>query len=442
MKNKAQNIVLYIILLSYFLILFDNSVLFIGSLQIKENLHINELTLSWLVNAYTVTFGGSLILTGRLGDYYGRKNIFILGLLIFGISCFIISYSSSIQTIIILRAIQGIGASIITSNSLALLISSFKNYKRNKALTYYGMTGGIGLAVGLVFSGLLVHIFSWRYGFFINGLLTIFLAISSSKKLHSTVHSKSKTDKSGALLSILTPLIFIIGILNKNIFLVISSFILILIFIVIESKNSFPLIPLEIFKNKIRASSYILRFLMMMALLPYWFIMPQILQQVYNFNSLIIGLCFLPLTLMNFIAASLLPRLVYRFDNNKIILAAQALLVIASLISLIIPIHLGYWKSIFIPMILFGAGNGLLVAPLTINGVSGINETHSGIASGITNTVNQLGGPTGLAIIVSFVPSNIGKIDYYQLVVCFITLFTCLALLYSLISLLTKFFKT
>lgn len=442
MKNKTQNIILYIILLSYFLILFDNSVLFIGSLQIKENLHISESTLSWIANAYTITFGGALILSGRLGDLYGRKNVFLIGLIIFGVSCFTISSSNSVTNIIVLRALQGIGASAITSNSLALLISSFHNSKRKKAVTYYGMTGGIGLAFGLVFSGFLVDFFSWRAGFFINGLLTFILLSLSLLKLKPSLSSTSRIDKIGAVLSIATPLIFILGIVNQSVFLIFLSLLLLITFIIVESKQKKPLIPLTIFKNKIRASSYALRFLMMMALFPYWFIMPQILKQIYNFNSLIIGLCFLPLTVMNFITASLIPQLLSKFNKNKIILLAQALLVLASVLSLVMPIEIGYWKSVFIPMILFGAGNGLLIAPLTIDGVDGIDKNYSGIASGITNTMNQLGGPTGLAIIMSFVSSNVTKISYYHSVICFIILFTSLAFLYSSITIIKKFFMS
>ncbi len=165
MNKQKFGFILPITLLSYFLILMDNSIIFTSSVQIGQSLRLSATALSWVSSAYTLTFGGFLLLSGRLSDLLGRKRIFLVGLLIFGISSLLIGLSQTANMMIAMRAIQGIGSSIIAPTTLALIMDAYKGDMRQKAISYYGATAGIGSSVGLLVGGGLTSLISWRAGF-------------------------------------------------------------------------------------------------------------------------------------------------------------------------------------------------------------------------------------------------------------------------------------
>ncbi|WP_218158068.1 MFS transporter [Mammaliicoccus sciuri] len=175
LTKQKFGIILPITLLSYFLILMDNSIIFTSSVQIGESLHLTATSLSWVSSAYTLTFGGFLLLSGRLSDLLGRKRIFLIGLLIFGFSSLVIGLSQTPFMVITMRAIQGIGSTIIAPTSLALIMDNYKHNMRQRAISYYGATAGVGSSVGLLVGGGLTSLISWRAGFLINVPFTIIL---------------------------------------------------------------------------------------------------------------------------------------------------------------------------------------------------------------------------------------------------------------------------
>ena len=175
MKKESFGIILPITLLAYFLILMDNSIIFTSSVQIGESLNLTDTSLAWVSNAYTLTFGGFLLLSGRLSDLLGRKRIFQIGLAIFGLSSLVIGLAQNASMMILARAIQGIGSSIIAPTTLALMMDTYTGEMRTKAISYYGATAGIGSSVGLLIGGGLTSFVSWRAGFLINVPLTLLL---------------------------------------------------------------------------------------------------------------------------------------------------------------------------------------------------------------------------------------------------------------------------
>ena len=168
MKKESFGIILPLTLLAYFLILMDNSIIFTSSVQIGESLNLTDTSLAWVSNAYTLTFGGFLLLSGRLSDLLGRKRIFQIGLVIFGLSSLAIGLAQNASMMILARAIQGIGSSIIAPTTLALMMDAYTGEMRTKAISYYGATAGIGSSVGLLIGGGLTSFVSWRAGFLIN----------------------------------------------------------------------------------------------------------------------------------------------------------------------------------------------------------------------------------------------------------------------------------
>lgn len=430
MKNKKTfGLVLFIILFSYFLILMDNSIIFTSTVKTSQDLNMNEASLSWVSNAYTITFGGFLLLAGRLGDLMGRKIIFVSGLFIFGLSSLAVGLSTSTEMMIIARAVQGIGSAIIAPTSLALLMDSYQGNLRMKAISYYGATAGIGSSFGLILGGWLTSAISWRVGFLLNVPFSLLLIVLTLAKVQQNEIKPSKIDFLGSLLSVIISVLFVYGITISNLLIIVASLILILVFLLWEKRITYALIPLELFKNRNRTGSYIARFTFMMAMLTYWFILPQIMQKMYHFSPLESGLAFLPLTLVNFIAALFLPKLTKALGNSKVMILGQVILLTGMFLSFISQPEWGYFYAMAFQMMIIGLGQGWLLAPLTAAGVAGVSPELSGAASGLTNMMHQLGGPVGLSIVVLFSSSVIDLSAYYHLIMAFITVFLLIGFL-------------
>ncbi|KKW70064.1 drug resistance MFS transporter, drug:H+ antiporter-2 (14 Spanner) (DHA2) family [Lactococcus cremoris] len=390
---------------------------------------MNESSLSWVSNAYTITFGGFLLLAGRLGDLMGRKIIFVSGLFIFGLSSLAVGLSTSTEMMIIARAVQGIGSAIIAPTSLALLMDSYQGNLRMKAISYYGATAGIGSSFGLILGGWLTSAISWRVGFLLNVPFSLLLIVLTLAKVQQNEIKPSKIDFLGSLLSVIISVLFVYGITISNLLIIVASLILILVFLLWEKRITYALIPLELFKNRTRTGSYIARFTFMMAMLTYWFILPQIMQKMYHFSPLESGFAFLPLTLVNFIAALFLPKLTKALGNSKVMILGQVILLTGMFLSFISQPEWGYFYAMAFQMMIIGLGQGWLLAPLTAAGVAGVSPELSGAASGLTNMMHQLGGPVGLSIVVLFSSSAIDLSAYYHLIMAFITVFLLIGFL-------------
>lgn len=401
LKKEKFGAILPITLLSYFLILMDNSIVFTSSVQIGNSLGLSPAALSWVSSAYTLTFGGLLLLSGRLSDLIGRKRIFLIGLLIFGVSSLVIGISNSAEIVITMRAIQGIGSSIIAPTTLALIMDAYQNDMRQRAISYYGATAGIGSSIGLLVGGGLTSLISWRAGFLINVPFTILLFILTLKYVKHSEIKKESTDYLGSFLSIIGLVGVIYGLTEGELNLVFIGILFLVVFIFWEKKTLSPLLPLVLFKNKIRSGAYITRLLFMMTMLPFWFFLPQMMQNQYGFSALESGFAFLPLTIVNFIIALQLPKLTMKFGNNMVLLFGEIILAIGLILLALSNYKSGYWQAIFIPMIILGLGQGLILAPVTSAGVHKAPDNLAGIASGVTNTMHQIGGPIGLSLIIS-----------------------------------------
>ncbi|HGF8314917.1 MFS transporter [Enterococcus faecium] len=422
MNREKFGVILPITLLAYFLILMDNSIIFTSSVQIGESLGLSAAALSWVSSAYTLTFGGFLLLSGRLSDLLGRKRIFLIGLLIFGLSSLVIGLSQTAEMVIMMRAVQGIGSSIIAPTTLALIMDAYQNNMRQRAISYYGATAGIGSSIGLLVGGGLTSLISWRAGFLINVPFTLVLFILTLKYVNPSIRRKEKIDYLGSLFSIIGLVGIIYGFTEGKLSFVVIGMIFICLFILWERKTSSPILPLALFQNKIRSGAYVTRLLFMMAMLPFWFFLPQMMQSQYGFSALESGFAFLPLTIVNFIIAMQLPKLTSKFGNNKILLIGEITLSIGLILLAISNPENGYWQTVFVPMIILGLGQGLILAPVTSAGVYEAPDELAGIASGVTNTMHQIGGPIGLSVIVATTTN-------FQTEIWIMTVFTFISIL-------------
>lgn len=402
MSRKSFGIVLPIALLSYFLILMDNSIVFTSSREIGADLGLDAVGMAWISNAYTLTFGGFLLLSGRLSDLLGRKQIFQIGMAIFGIASLVVGIAADATMMIIGRAVQGIGSSIVAPATLAMMMDAYEGEQRSKAISYYGATAGIGSIIGLLIGGALTSYISWRAGFLIKMPLIILIMWLAYRYIPKGKVEKATIDYVGSILSVIGLSSFIYGLTSKDygVIFVIAGLILLVIFYFYEKRFSVPVMPLELYKNKVRFGAYLVRLLFMMALLPYWFLLPQQLGAQYGYSAFESGMAFIPLTVFQFGTALCIANWTKRFGNGRVLLVGEIVLLAGLVWAALADWTQGYWIAIAAPMCIIGIGSAMIVAPVTAAGIHKASNTIAGAASSLTNAMHQLGGPIGLSLII------------------------------------------
>lgn len=403
--------ILAIILASYFMILLDNSVIFTALPSLQADLRLSTGELSWVQDAYTLVFGGLLLLGARAGDLLGRRRVFVFGLVVFSIASLLIGLAPAGWWAIAGRGVQGIGAAIVAPASLSLLTASFpEGRERTRAVALYGATAGIGASLGLVIGGALAHWISWRAGFFVNVPIDAAMIALAPRFLPETGRARGRFDVFGALSATLGVGALVFGIINTTdagwdspvtLTAVSAGVALLIVFVLIERRATQPIMPLRLFRSRRRTGAYVARFLYLGAMIGFFFFTTQFLQEVLGFDPLQAGLGFLPMTAVNFAVAMAIPRLVGRMPGSVALLAG-ILLTLAGMFWLSrVGVDSVYWTDVALPMVLIGAGQGLAFAPLTSFGIVGAPAADAGAASGLVNTFHQVGTCLGLGIAVA-----------------------------------------
>lgn len=404
MKKTNKKVILAIILISYFMILLDNSIIFTGTVKIAAELNLSQTTLSWVTNAYSLTFGGLLLLGGSIGDIIGRKRVFMIGLTVFAVGSLLVGLANSAVMIILARAFQGIGSAILAPTTLALLMDSFSGEARTRAIAAYGDTAGIGASIGLVIGGIFASLLSWRDGFFINVPIAIIMIGLTVLFIPTTQATQAKRlDLIGALTSIIgmTALVYSLVGQQGRLLALLVAVVAIAAFIWQEARTKQPMMPLRLFADRERLGGYIARFFYLGAMLSMWFLTPQIMQTHLGFTPLQAGIGFFPLTVVNFIVALQVSKLTTRFGNTKLLTVGIAKTAIGMCALGFFSEQVGYALGIAVPMILMGIGQGLTLSPLTVAGVANTLPADAGAASGVVNMVHQIGGSIGMSFIVA-----------------------------------------
>ncbi len=416
MNKQKFGMVLPIILISYFMILLDNSIVFTSTVKIAADLSLSASELSWVTNAYALTFGGLLMIGGRSGDIFGRRNVFLIGLVIFSIGSLLVGLSTNGLMIIAMRALQGIGSAILAPTTLALLMDSYRDQMRTRAIVYYGATGGLGASIGLVVGGLIASYASWRWGFLLNVPVGILMIVLTLKYIPASKKVEGKLDWLGSILSVLgiTTLVYGINGASHPVPMVMTGILLLVLFVWQEKVSKHPITPLKLFKDRERSSAYIARFFFLGAMISYFFLTPQAMQQVYHFTPLMAAVGFLPETLPQFVFATLVSRLNEKFTNTQILIAGTVITLAGLVFAAVVGIQAGYWWSVAIPMVIIGIGQGFTLSPLTVAGVANTDKEIAGSASGVVNMVHQIGSSVGLSIITALTANLISPVLSYD----------------------------
>jgi len=402
-KQKRFDWILLVILMSYFMILLDNSIIFTGTVKIAQDLGLNQATLSWVSSAYSLTFGGFLLLGGRAGDLFGRRRVFQVGLIIFGLGSLLVGLAVNAPMIIAARAFQGIGSAILAPTTLAILMDTYEGAERVKAIAYYGAMAGIGASVSLVIGGVFASLLTWRVGFFMNVPISIWMFYLAVKHLRKDNGQTGKLDWVGTFSSLLGMSALVYSIIGD--WAQLPAFLLAVLFLAIfifqEHRTGQPIMPLRLFTDRERIGAYVGRFLYLGAMMGFWFITPQLMQNALGFSALMAGVAFFPLTIVNFVIALQVARLTAKWGNGGLLVIGIALTAAGMLwLSFFTP-AIGYWWGIAAPMVVIGIGQGFSLSPFTAAGVAHTQGADAGAASGVVNVMHQIGGSVGLSILVT-----------------------------------------
>ena len=403
MMDARKRIILSLVLLSYFITAIDGSIVITGLTRISADLRLSHEELSWAQNAYLLSFGGFMLMGGGLGDAFGRKRMFNLSLILFGIGSLGAGLSQSAAAMIIARFVQGLGSAVLAPTSLALIMDYFEGGERVKAVAWYGSISGLGLCVGLIAGGAITSYASWRDGFLVNIPIIAVMLLLSIKTLSGKRMERATFDVRGTLLSVsgIFCLLYAIDGAERVGAWLLAGTLLMLLFVRTERRARKPIMPLRLFHSPERRNAYIARTLLIGALTGYNFFLSEFMQEVFGFTPLTTGLAFLPMTLTTFIGAISVPPLVGRQGDKRVLACGLTLLVAGFCGLLFLGRDSTYATGIIPPMLLIGFGQGLAMSPLTNLGIREVEPVDAGAASGLVNVAHQVGGAFGLSWMVS-----------------------------------------
>jgi EmrB/QacA subfamily drug resistance transporter len=410
-RARHPGISLAVIVACQLMVVLDATVVFVALPKIQQSLHFSATGLSWVSNAYSLTFGGLLLLGGRSGDILGRRRVFLAGIAVFTLASLAGGFATSSAWLLAARAVQGAGAALAAPSALALIATNFaEGHERNRALSVFSATSSAGASVGLILGGVLTDWVSWRWVLFVNVPVGVAVLLLAPVILEETERHRGRLDLAGAVTSVTGMVALVYAFIraadagwsdSTTLLAFAAGVALLAAFVVVESRAAQPIVPLRLFADRARAGSYLDMLLLAAAMFGMFFFLVQFLQNSLGFSPLKAGLAFLPMTGLLFGVARLAPRLVPRFGVRRLMLTGLPFIVAGMVWLTRLSSSSGYLSGALGPMVLFGLGAGLVFLPLTLTILSGVARADSGAASGMLQTTQQVGGALGMAVLVS-----------------------------------------
>jgi len=409
--RDRRGLALALVLGAQLMIVLDLTVVNVALPTIAHGLHFTASSLSWVLNAYTLTFGGLLLLGGRAGDILGRRRVFMAGLALFTAASLAGGLATTAGWLLAARAVQGVGGAIATPAVLAMITAGFaEGRERARALGIYTAVVMGGGSLGLVLGGVITEWVSWRWVLFVNVPIGIVVLLTAPLFLPETERRPGHFDLAGALTSTAGMVSLVYGIIRAAsdgwgdrvaLGAFAAAAVLLAAFLVRESRAAQPITPLRLFADRGRAGSYLARLLIVGGMFGMFFFLTQFVQNILHFSPLRAGASFLPMTGALFTVSRLSPRLVARF-SPKLLMVAGMLPVVAGMAWLSrISVGTGYLSGVLGPMLLLGTGMGVVFVPLTMASLHEVRPEDSGAAASMVNVMQQVGGSLGLAILVT-----------------------------------------
>jgi EmrB/QacA subfamily drug resistance transporter len=411
-RGRNPAIALAVIVTCQLMLILDGTIVNIALPNIQRSLNFSEASLSWVLNAYALAFGGLLLLGGRAGDILGRRRMFVAGIILFTAASLLGGFATSAEWLLASRAGQGIGAAMAAPSALALILTTFPDGEgRTRALSIFTAVSAFGASLGLIAGGLLTAWVSWRWVMFVNVPIGVAIALLAPIYIVESERQSGRFDIMGALTSTVGVVALVYGFINastngwgdfQTIVAFAAAVILLVLFVFVELRASQPIMPLRLFADRNRASAFLNMLLLPAAMFGMFFFLTQYVQDVLGFSPIVAGASFLPLTIVIFAASQAVPRLLPRFGPKPLLVSGGVLITLGMLWLTQITAETGYLTGLLGPMLLFGVGLGLSFTPLSVVILSGIETGDSGAASGLLQTMQQVGGSLGIAILVTW----------------------------------------
>jgi EmrB/QacA subfamily drug resistance transporter len=419
MNERTRWLALYVLCLATLMIVLDVTIVNVALPSIRGDLGFSQTSLAWVVNAYLLTYGGCLLLGGRLGDLFGHRRLFIAGIVLFTVSSLVCGLSTTKGLLIGARAVQGIGGAVASAVSLSLMLNLFTEpAERAKAMGIFGFVASGGGSIGVLLGGVLTGSLNWHWIFLVNvpiGVVVVALTLRLLPPAR-TAAATGRLDVAGAVTVTASLMLAVYAIVNGNQYgwtsartvgMLASAAALLAAFVAIEARVAAPLMPLGLFRRRNIAFANVTGILWAAAMFAWFFLSALYLQLVLGYSPLQVGLAFLPANLiMGALSITLSARLVMRY-GVRIPLAAGLLFAGTGLLLFVrAPVHGSFLVDVLPSMILLGIGAGIAFNPVLFAAMSDVAPEESGLASGVVNTAFMMGGALGLAVLASLAASR------------------------------------
>jgi EmrB/QacA subfamily drug resistance transporter len=408
--DSRRWLALALVVAAQFMVVLDVAIVNVALPSIKTDLHFTQESLQWVVTAYAILFGGALLLGGRMADLLGRRRLFMAGLVLFTVSSLLDGLAWSEGSLITFRALQGLGAALLSPAALSILTTTFEEGReRNIALGVWGAASGSGGAAGVLLGGVLTSSFGWSWIFFVNIPVGVLLIVVAPLLVHESRAALNHRhfDASGAA-SITGGLMLLVYAMTRatqhgwgtasTIGLLAASAALIVAFVVIELRSKAPLLPMRIFRLRTLAASNATSLLVAAALFSQFFLLTLYMQQVLHYSALKTGVAYIPLTLSIVLVSAVAQGLVTRVGIRPVLPVGLLLSGAAIVLYARLPVDGHYFWDLFPAFLLSGIGLALSFVPMVIGGLTGVKQSDAGVASGLFNTSQQVGGAIGVAV--------------------------------------------
>ena len=414
LDSRKRWLALMVLCLGVLMIVLDTTIVNVALPSIRNDLGFTETSLVWVVNAYMLTFGGFLLLGGRLGDLYGHRKLFLIGLVLFTLASLACGISNSQVLLVAARAVQGLGGAVVSAVSLSLIMNLFTEpAERAKAMGVYGFVCAGGGSIGVLLGGLLTSTLSWHWIFLVNlpiGVAVYALCVALLPSARGHAHGE-KLDVAGAVTVTLSLMLAVYGVVNGNeagwgstqtVGLLGAAVVLLAVFIAIETRVQHPLMPLGLFRLRSVSVANVVGVLWAAAMFAWFFISALYMQLVLQYTPMQIGLAFLPANIiMAVFSLGLSARIVMRFGIRKPLAAGLWLAAIGLALFARAPVNGSFVVDVLPGMMLVGLGAGMAFNPVLLAAMSEVSPSDSGLASGVVNTAFMMGGALGLAVLAS-----------------------------------------
>jgi EmrB/QacA subfamily drug resistance transporter len=411
-RTAHPALVLLVIAGAQLMVVLDGTIVNIALPSMGEYFDKSQTDMTWALNAYSLAFGGLLLLGGRMGDILGRRRMFIVGLGLFVIGSFAAGIAINYPLLLIGRAVQGVGGAIAAPTALSLIAVEFREgEERNRALGVYAAVSGGGAALGLLLGGILTNYLSWRWVLFVNVPIGILLMLGAFVYLHQSERLQGRFDFVGAALSVAGMVATVYGFIHvahtswtdtESIAVFIAAAVLLAGFVFYEAKVARePMMPMRIFENRNRAGVYLIMFVVGAALFGMFYFITFFVQGVHGFSALRTGFAFLPVALFIGITSQVSANLLIRIGPKPMLITGTVLLTTSLLWFSTVDAESSYFGTLLPGMLVLAVGMGFLFVPLTSTAVAGVADTDAGLASALLNVGQQVGGALGLSVMTT-----------------------------------------